>query len=446
VIGEPNAIIAQQPIVVLRMPQTDVAIDSPLPATVYAGSPTALFVAGRGGAPELTVDGAPVALRASGMPVPGAGRTGWWTVADLPARPAGTEIALAAGGRELARIGVEVLPAAAPAGRSIAICMATYEPDPELFARQIDSIREQTDTDWVCVISDDGSGPEAVAAMERVLGDDPRFRFDRAAERQVFYRNFERALTLAPPDATLIALSDQDDVWYPHKLATLRAALGADPLAYSEQRLVTPDGALVRESLWNGREPNHTDITSLLVAGGVTGAAMLMRREVADLAVPFPDTPGMDFHDHWIALVALALGDIVLVEEPLYDYVQHGAAVFGESKDIPQSRGERLRSAYFGGYLARVVFARTLLARLGDRIAPGKRRALERFADAEHAPFGATKLALRAASARDATLGSETELALGLLWRRFARAVRDTRTPDRWSFQQKRLRQWRWGA
>ena len=76
---------------------------------------------------------------------------------------------------------------------------------------------------------------------------------------------------------------------------------------------------------------------------------MLMRREVADLAVPFPDTPGMDFHDHWIALTALALGDIAYVDRPLYDYVQHDAAVFGgDARDTPlddQRRPYRWRAA-----------------------------------------------------------------------------------------------------
>lgn len=428
------------------MPPTDVAIDSPLPATLYAERPIALFVAGRGGPPELRVAGSAVPLRGARMRIPGAGRSGWWAVADVPSRRPGEDVVIADGVTELAHIEVVARPAAEPAGASLAVCMATYEPDPELFARQIDSLRAQSDSDWVCVISDDGSGPESLAAMRRVLGDDPRFRLSPAPDRQVFYRNFERALNLAPPDARLVALSDQDDVWYPDKLATLRAALGDAPLVYSEQRLVTADGSLVRESLWNGRRPNHEEIVSLLVAGGVTGAAMLMRREVADLAVPFPDTPGMDFHDHWIALVALALGDVAFVDRPLYDYVQHGGAVFGAPAEIAQGLGLRLRSAYFGGYLARVVFARTLLARLGPRIAADRRRELERFAAAEHAAFGATRLALRGAAAREATLGSETELALGLLWRRFARLARDTRVPDRWTFQQRRLRRWRWGT
>ena len=42
-------------------------------------------------------------------------------------------------------------------GGRVAICMATYEPPADLLRMQLDSIREQTHGNWVCVISDDCS-------------------------------------------------------------------------------------------------------------------------------------------------------------------------------------------------------------------------------------------------------------------------------------------------
>ena len=120
--------------------------------------------------------------------------------------------------------------------------MATFEPEPALFATQIESLRRQTDTEWVCVVSDDCSGPEHVAAIERVLDGDPRFVLARGDRRLGFYRNFERAIGLAPPEAELIALCDQDDRWQPDKLAVLRDALGGAGLVFSDQRLVDAGG------------------------------------------------------------------------------------------------------------------------------------------------------------------------------------------------------------
>ena len=74
----------------------------------------------------------------------------------------------------------------------IAICMATFNPDPELFRTQVESIRAQTDHDWVCLISDDCSEPERFEAIAEIVGGDERFVLSRADERLGFYRNFER--------------------------------------------------------------------------------------------------------------------------------------------------------------------------------------------------------------------------------------------------------------
>jgi glycosyltransferase involved in cell wall biosynthesis len=326
-----------------------------------------------------------------------------------------------------------------PAGPGlIAVCMATYEPDPELLRAQLDSLRAQTDTNWVCVISDDASS----APID--VGGDDRFVVSRSDRRRGFYGNFERALQLAPAEAGLVALCDQDDRWHPDKLATLRAALGGAAMAYSDQRLVDARGRVLRETMWEGRRNNHTDITSLLVANSITGAATLFRRDVADLALPFPASPGLQFHDHWLGLVALAAGDIAYVDRPLYDYVQHEKAVFGDvTQTRPRPRRRRFlrggRGAYFLGYAGRAVQARALLARTDP--APDKRRALERYLAAERSAAAFAWLALHGAGHRRETLGSELELLRGIAWRH-ARPP-DVTIPDPLAFEQRRLRRWR---
>ncbi len=250
------------------------------------------------------------------------------------------------------------------AGELIAVCMATYNPDPGLLRDQIASLRGQSDERWVCVISDDCSDPDAFEQIAATVAGDGRFAVSRSPKRLGFYRNFERALRLAPPGAELVALCDQDDRWHPDKLATLRAGLGGAGLVYSDQRLVTPEGEVLGDTLWRGRANNHTNLASMLVANSVTGAASLFRREIAELMLPFPDTPGLQFHDHWLGLVALAAGEVGYVDRPLYDYVQHEGAVFSEVSlgDGGSARGqggrpwramlERWRVAYFYGYLA----------------------------------------------------------------------------------------------
>ena len=75
-------------------------------------------------------------------------------------------------------------------------------------------------------------------------------------ERRGFYSNFERALALAP-DCDYLALSDQDDRWRPDKLERLLAGIGNAELAYSDARIVRPDGTVVEPSYWSVRAGNH---------------------------------------------------------------------------------------------------------------------------------------------------------------------------------------------
>src|SRR5205807_4870301 len=110
------------------------------------------------------------------------------------------------------------------------------------------------------------------------------------------------------------------------------AAIGDAQLVYSDARIVGRGGELISETYWRDRRNNHSSLLSLMVANAVTGAASLFPRALLDDALPFPPAQFAHYHDHWIALTALALGDIAYVERPLYDYVQHGQATLGHDE------------------------------------------------------------------------------------------------------------------
>lgn len=435
---------------------------------------------------ELVADGVRAVPEAAAMPrfdMP-CRRSGFWGIVPIRTSGAGEDVVLAAevpgpaGGptrTELARIPVVEHPRAADtpapipgpgAGEEplIAICMGTFDPDLALLEAQLESIRNQTDRDWVCVISDDYSSSDRYEAIQALTAGDRRFLVSRAPGRIGFYRNFERALALAPPAASLIALCDQDDVWHPGKLAQLRSALGDGTLVYSDQRLVDPRGRVISETLWRGRANNHCNLASMLIANTITGAASLFTRRVAELALPFPDSPGIEFHDHWIGLVALAAGEIRYVDQPLYDYVQHDSAVLGKvgkpgEQEVfsKRSLAEEWKAAYFLGYMPGKVRATTLLLRCGTTMPSFKRRGLERYLAAESSLASFVWLLLRPLRAlwrRNETLGTEWELARGVVWRWMAgvlarlpglpdRLLLDCRFPDPPHYEQRRLQRWR---
>jgi glycosyltransferase involved in cell wall biosynthesis len=353
------------------------------------------------------------------------------------------ELELASGARSTAPVGaVELVPrleapreTAAPrlpgGGPAVAICMATHEPRPELLRRQLDSIRAQTHRNWVCLISDDRSGPEGLRAIREQIEGDERFALAPSGTRLGFYANFERALSMAPAEAEFVALADQDDLWHPDKLERLLAGIGSAQLAYSDSRVVAPSGEVLRESYWSERRNNWTSFASLLLANTVSGASLLCRREVLDDALPFPPAVGAPFHDHWLACVALARGELAYVDAQLYDYVQHGDAAIGHahanrprgglSGAARQVRVDRGREIYFHSWLQLRLFAEVLALRLGERMTRSKRRALRLVATADSAPAGIPWLVGRRARrlfGRDETLDRELHYAFGLLTRR----------------------------
>lgn len=469
--------------------QLDVRLDVPLPSELAVGRGTALFVCGtcfcRDAAIAslcFVVNGVEQPVTAHGMPrldlfaalhpaldpyatsaisvdrdsgedpLLHSYRSGFWGIARIAAATANgicelhLRARLADGSRRtsaLAQIrvvdrpealSVDVPEPAAP--RLVAICMATHEPALDLFERQVESIRAQTHGNWICIVSDDCSTPQRFESLRRVIGDDPRFIVSRSARRRGFYLNFERALTMVPRRAEYVALCDQDDRWHPEKLETLLEAIDGAELAYSDSRVVSGDGELISDTYWGRRRNNHTDLLSVLVANSVSGAAMLFRRELLDYVLPFPPAQFAHFHDHWIALAALSLGEIAFVDRPLYDYVQHGEAALGHAAaNRMPGLGERLRSLkrdprervrmwrlhYFVDVSRLKVCATILHMRCGARMAPSKRRVLERFIrtdDSLSALAGLWRRGARELAGRPETLGAEWMLAHAFTWRR----------------------------
>lgn len=324
------------------------------------------------------------------------------------------------------------------AGEMVAICMATHEPPPDLFGSQIESIRAQTHTDWVCLISDDGSSEDARAEIERAIAGDPRFRFEAHPERVGIYRNFERALRDVPPGARYVALSDQDDRWHPDKLASLVAALGPDDvLAHSDARIVAAGGDVLAPTFWPRGRPRDDRLADLLFANPVSGSAALFRCEALRFVLPFPALAGSAFHDRWIALVCAALGGIAYVDRPLYDYVQHEAAAHGHRAAVgaagppPRERLTRLAAGHrpnwreaHDQYLLRCVSeAIVLRLRLGARMSAREARAVRRIEALTSSPSAQARVALRwLARAPRRRPGLEGALLRALAWRRLAPA------------------------
>ena len=143
----------------------------------------------------------------------------------------------------------------------------------------------------------------------------------------------------------------------------------------SDRRRATGPSATTRTTTW----PRCSSRTRSRAPPRCSGAICWRRR------MPFPQPPGEQYHDHWLALVALASGRIAYVDRPLYDYVQHGGATLGHAAAarMPTGLGQRVRrllggsageaalgsrAGYFYGFRRLQLLAQVLLMRCGDRM------------------------------------------------------------------------------
>lgn len=256
------------------------------------------------------------------------------------------------------------------------VCLAVYRPDEDLLRAQIDSIRSQTLEGWECVIGIDGTDENARHAVERIVGDDSRFRVIEYGTNVGFYRNFERLLGEVRTGIGWVALSDQDDLWYTRKLELLVPLLDDADLAFGQAVVVSP-GRPDSDAVTTSRR--STTMAAAVIDNQVTGSIAVFRSSLLETALPMPAPTDSAFHDHWLGVCALAGRGIAVLDDAVQDYVQHGGNVIGEERR--RTLGQRLGSLSRrsgGGARAgldfisahrwgwRVNMARTLLTRADD--------------------------------------------------------------------------------
>jgi hypothetical protein len=215
----------------------------------------------------------------------------------------------------------------------IHVVLACFAPDERWLAEQVRSILDQQDVTITLDVSDDGSGEDGTAVVERVLGDDARCTWTTGT-RLGSAANFARALARAPRDVDAILLADQDDVWYPDKASSLAAALreGGHLLVHSDADLVDADGRAIGVTLFAAerRSPHDLSASQLVVKNVVTGCTVALHPTLLDAALPLPAVVGGPVHhDLWLALCAASAGSIGVVERPLLAYRQHDSNVVG---------------------------------------------------------------------------------------------------------------------
>ena len=212
--------------------------------------------------------------------------------------------------------------------KAISIAMTTFNGE-KYIAEQLDSLAKQTMQPAELVLCDDGSSDRTLTIVREFAATVPfPVKIVQNETRLGFGDNFLKAASLTSGD--LVAFCDQDDVWLPHKLARCAA------------EFENPETLLCVHTaeLWNGKDRSGLRIPdyrkrvnlpprSLYPMQGTFGFAMVVRRDLFEVAEISPRWSHMGSHDQWAWMVASVLGRVSLLPDLLALYRQHGGNVYG---------------------------------------------------------------------------------------------------------------------
>src|ERR1700761_5047601 len=109
----------------------------------------------------------------------------------------------------------------------ISVALCTYNGG-RFLPEQLASIQQQSVPPFELVVCDDRSTDDTVPTLRQFAAAAPfPVRIFCNEQNLGFIANFQRAIELCRGD--LIALSDQDDVWYPKRLERTQGAFAAHP-------------------------------------------------------------------------------------------------------------------------------------------------------------------------------------------------------------------------
>jgi len=285
--------------------------------------------------------------------------------------------------------------------KQVDILLGTYN-GATFLVEQINSILNQSFTDWKLIIRDDGSSD---GTTEIVLDYQSKYPekitvLENTNENLGVILNFSQLLEAS--HAPYIMFCDQDDIWLAEKVElTLTKMLAIEKLnpkipllVHTDLKVVDDNLDILSDSYWSyqGIDPNYDTLNRLLIQNVITGCTVMINKQLAHLALPIPSTVIM--HDWWLGLVATSSGQIHHLKLPTVLYRQHdnndtGATSFNFNTILTQLKN--LSNLNLHKY---ILQAKSLLSRYETTLKSEQKELLEAFIDIEKQSWIQGKLSL----------------------------------------------------
>jgi len=229
----------------------------------------------------------------------------------------------------------------------ISVCMATFNGE-KYIKEQLDSILSQLDGSDEIIISDDSSADNTVEIIKSYNDNRIKIFENQKFKSPIF--NFENALKYAKGE--IVVLADQDDIWKPNKIETIKKYMQEYDLVLSDADIIDEQRNILQESFYaiNG---SKSGLMKNIVKNSYLGCTMAFNKKILDKSLPFPkDLP---MHDWWIGLIGEMYGKTYFIEDKLISYRRHG--------NNASPTGEKSKYSFSKKIIFRLIMIKNLLWR-----------------------------------------------------------------------------------
>jgi glycosyltransferase involved in cell wall biosynthesis len=217
----------------------------------------------------------------------------------------------------------------------IAILLCAYNGE-KYILEQLDSIKNQTYSDWKLYISDDSSTDDTVNVIYSWIKDNNYFDKVKiyAGPNLGFANNFLFLTSNKEIEADLLFWADQDDIWLPEKVSkVIEIILAQDnklPVLYCGRTILIDQNNVQYglSPLQNKYIPSFGNALLQSLGGGNTMAFNSQARDLISLGYKHE----MPSHDWWAYLIVSGNGGCVIYDDvPFIRYRQHENNIIGSN-------------------------------------------------------------------------------------------------------------------
>lgn len=235
---------------------------------------------------------------------------------------------------------------------TIDILLATYNGE-KYIKEQIESILQQTYSNFRLIISDDASQDNTIEIIKQYQQKDDRIKLFQQEKNLGSNKNFE--FLLQNVENSYFMLSDQDDIWKEDKIEKTYKYLQEQnsDLVFTDLELVDNNLQTINRSFMEYKRLSYkikkygTNFNTLYLNNYVTGCTILAKKDYIKNILPFPQNTVYLIHDYWIALIISVNGKISYLRESTILYRQHEKNQIGsKTKSDEMQSFEEIRELF----------------------------------------------------------------------------------------------------